>query len=209
MQNGTYLRGGLGLHKYACVKYRPWFHLCLVRVGGKPDKNTLLKSDHVMSLKTTSFFLPSLSPSRSVDCQAFYHACPPTPQSLHRKTPAPHTPPSGTKSKPFQLPFPPLSIDPLSLSSTPPPCLILAFFIPFHPLRLHQDYEKNSSRLCPFPGVSLANSGHMLPAAFSNWSRGDLGRGLRLSLPLRVPKPFRVAQHTLCRQRPTVCPPSC
>lgn len=56
MQNGTYLRGGPGPHEYACVKYRPWSHLCLVRVGGKPDKNTLLKSDHVMSLKAILFF---------------------------------------------------------------------------------------------------------------------------------------------------------
>lgn len=166
-----------------------------------------------MSLKPILFFFsprsPSLSLSRSVDCQAFYHACPPTPQSLQTKTPAPHTPPSRTKGRTLLLPFSLPSIHPLSLSCPPSPRLIFAFFIPSHPLRLPQDNQKNPSRLCPFPSVSLADSGHMLPAAFSDWSRGDVGCGLRLSLPLRVPKPFRVAQHTLCRQGPSVCPPTC
>lgn len=143
-----------------------------------------------------------------MDRQAFYHACPPTPQSPQTKTPAPHTPPPRTKGRTFHRPFPLPSIHSLSPSSPPSPCLIFALLIPSRPLRLPQDYEKNPSRLCPFPGVSLADSGHMLPAAFSNRSGGDVGCGLGLSLPLRVSKPFRVAQHTLCRQGPPVCPPA-
>lgn len=163
-----------------------------------------------MNLKLALLILHSLSssPSRSVDRQAFYHACPPTPQSLQTETPAPHTPPSWTKGRAFHLPLPLPSIHPFSFYSPPSPRLIFALVIASRPLRLPQGYEKDPSWLCPFPCVSLADSGHMLPIAFSDWSRGDLGRGLSLSLPLRLSKPLGVAQHTLRWQGPPVCPPA-
>lgn len=147
-------------------------------------------SDQGMSLKPILLFPPPpslpLSLSRSVDSQAIYHACPPTPQSLQTKTPAPHTPPPRTKGRTLHLPLPFTSIHPLTFSSPPSPCLIFAFIIPSDPLRLSQGYEKDTSRLCLVPSVSLADSGHMLPAAFFDWSRRDVGRSLCLSLPLRV-----------------------
>lgn len=167
------------------------------KTGNQTQKHTLNISYKTMLEQSLKPILLFFSPSRSVDCQAFYHACPPTPQSPQTKTPAPHTPPSRTKGRTFHLPLPRPFIRPLSFSSPPSPRLIFALFIPSRPLRLPQGREKNPSRLCPFPGVSLADSGHMLPAAFSDWSRGDVGRGLGLSLPLRVSKPVRVAQHTL------------
>lgn len=188
------------------------------KTGNQTQKHTSdisykTMSDQGMSLKTHVFFLPlfplCLSLSRSVDSQAFYHACPPTPQSLQTKTPAPHTPPTRTKGRTFHLSLPFPSIHLLSFFSSPSPCLIFALLITSCPLRLPQGYKENPSRLCPFPSISLADSGHMLSAAISDWSRGDVGRGLGLPLPLCVSKPFRVTQHTLCRQRPPVRPPTC
>jgi len=86
---------------------------------------------------------------------------------------------------------------------------IFALLIPSNPLRLPRGYEENPSRLRHIPGVSLADSGHMLPAAFSDRSRGDVGCRLGLSFPLRVSKPFWITQHALRWQGPPVRPTAC
>lgn len=164
-----------------------------------------------MSLKTMSNLFPhicSLFLSRSVNSQAFYHACPPTLQSPQTKTPTPHTPPRR-QSRGLRLPLPLPSAQSVRLSSVPSFCFISVNFLSSHPLRLSQDCKENPPGLCPFPNLSLADFGHMLPASFSNWSRGDVGCGLGLSFPLRVSKPFGVTEHALCRQRPPVRSTAC